>query len=411
MKEILSNILLNIKPTKEQEKEVFSRVNAVLKKIRIKNADAILGGSGIKGTWLKNAHDADIFVCFDYKIYKERNNEISGILGKYLKKKFSNVIKIHGSRDYFQLKKERFTFEIIPILKIVKAEQAINITDVSPLHAKWVNKHKNLRDEMRLLKQFCKASEVYGAESYIKGLSGYVCEILTVYYGSFLKVIENASKWKEGTIIDIEKYYTKKNVLAEVNSSKLQSPLIVIDPVQEDRNAAAALSTEKFEILRKKAKEFLKKPSETFFEKKVFLIEKIRDKAKNQNLIILNIEVLKGKHDVIGCKLIKSLEYIKNCLVRHNFEIIEYGWNWDKTATFYFILPKKELSKKIVHPGPPLKAKEHVKIFKNKYKKTYTEKGIIKTLIVRKYTKAIDLVKDAIKDKDITNRLKKIEVV
>ena len=46
----------------------------------------------------------------------------------------------------------------------------------------------------------------------------------------------------------------------ELNKSKQQGPLIVIDPVQKDRNAAAALNHEKFEIIKKTAKQFLKKP-------------------------------------------------------------------------------------------------------------------------------------------------------
>ena len=35
-----------------------------------------------------------------------------------MKKKFKNIIKLHGSRDYFQIRENSFTFEIVPILKI-----------------------------------------------------------------------------------------------------------------------------------------------------------------------------------------------------------------------------------------------------------------------------------------------------
>ena len=272
MKKLLSEVLSDIRPTKEYEKEILDKANKIINKINkdIKHAKAVLGGSGAKGTWLKT-FDADIFVKFNYGKFKDKSNKLSDILGKFLKKSFK-ATRLHGSRDYFQIKQQKFTFEIVPILEIKKAEQAKNITDVSPLHSNFVLKHKKLTDEIRLTKQFFKAAKVYGAESYIHGFSGYVCEILTVYYGSFIKLMKYIPKWKEKTVIDIKHYYKNKNIFIEINQSKLTSPLIIIDPVQKDRNAAAALDYEKFEVLKHRAKEFLKKPSKEFFELKILIL-------------------------------------------------------------------------------------------------------------------------------------------
>jgi tRNA nucleotidyltransferase (CCA-adding enzyme) len=411
MKKILNKVLNSIKPTKEEEKAVSDKVNSILNNIKkgIKDVKVVLGGSGIKGTWLKEAHDADIFVCFNYNKYKDKSDKLSDILGKHLKKKF-NVSRLHGSRDYFQINEKEFTFEIVPILEIKNASQAMNITDVSPLHAKWVNKHKKCRDDVRLLKQFCKANDIYGAESYIKGFSGYICEILTVYYGSFVNVLKNAAKWKKSVVIDVEKYYkSKEEVIRSLNKSKLQSPLIVIDPVQYDRNAGAAISIEKYELFKKKAKEFLKKPSEKFFEKEKFSLEKI--KKKKGNLILLEVGALSGKVDIVGCKLVKALEFINKNLIKKDFKVLDYGWNWDKKVIFYFVVKKEKLSSTIIHGGPPLRAKDHIVIFKKKYKKTFVSKGFIKAKIKRKYTDSKLFVKELIKDKDVKTRVKKIKMI
>lgn len=158
---ILDEVRKDINPTKQEEKELMAKVKSVLDKIngKLKNARAILGGSGAKKTWLRKTHDADLFVLFDYK---SKSNELSDILEKVLKKIFPKIVRLHGSRDYFQIKEKGFIFEIIPILNIKKAEQAKNITDVSPLHAAWVKKHSKLKDDIRLTKQFCKAADVYG---------------------------------------------------------------------------------------------------------------------------------------------------------------------------------------------------------------------------------------------------------
>jgi len=152
MKKLLLETVKNIKPDKEYEKEIFEKTNNIVKKINknFRNTKAILGGSGAKGTWLQT-FDADIFVKFNYGKFQHKSEELSDILGKFLRKHFK-VKRLHGSRDYFQIKQGKFTFEIIPILEIKKAEQAKNITDVSPLHSKFVLKHKKLVDEIRLTK-------------------------------------------------------------------------------------------------------------------------------------------------------------------------------------------------------------------------------------------------------------------
>jgi len=138
-----------------------------------------------------------------------------------------------------------------------KASEVVNITDISPLHSKWVNKFgKGLKDEIRLAKQFCKANKLYGAESHITGFSGYVLEILTIHYKGFKNLIKAITKWKPKVIIDTEKYHKKP--LFDLDKSKTHSPIIIIDPVQKSRNASAAVDIEKFNKLIQYSKEFLK---------------------------------------------------------------------------------------------------------------------------------------------------------
>jgi len=407
---LLKEVIGDVAPSEDYGKEILGKADFIIDKInrRLGDGKAILGGSGAKGTWLKT-FDADIFVKFNYSKYKDKSKELSDVLEKVLKKSFKRVARLHGSRDYFQLRQGGFTFEIIPILDIKKAEQAKNITDVSPLHAKWVLKNKKLQNEMRLLKQFCKAQGVYGAESYIMGFSGYICEILIVYYGSFLKLVRKAAKWKDKEVIDVNGYYKRKDVFRELNKSKLVSPLIVIDPVQADRNAAAALSFENFDKFRKSCRKFLKKPSKRFFEKKEFSIEKIKKKGKKT--VFIEVVPVKGKKDVVGCKLVKALVLFNKKLVEGGFKVFEHGWDWDKKVIFYFVLDKKILAEKVERTGPPLRAKEHVAAFKKKYKKTFVKKGRIFASDKRRFRKPEVLVKALFDDQYLKNKIKKIKVV
>ena len=413
IKAILDEILREIQPDKNYEKEIFNSLNSLIKKVNKnqKNIKAILGGSGAKGTWLKT-FDADIFVLFNYKRFHDKSDNLSGILEKILRKKFKKVIRLHGSRDYFQIKQNGFTFEIVPILRIQKAEQAKNITDVSPLHSNWVKQHKNSINEMKLTKQFCQAQNVYGAESYIRGFSGYICEILTAYYGSFLNLIKNAAKWQDKVVIDVEKYYKGKDVFKLVNTSKLVSPLIVIDPVQKDRNAAAALSFEKFEAFKKAAKEFLQKPSKEFFVKKDMVAISLSEKSSKHKLIRIKAISLSGKADIIGTKLLKIYEFFKNELKKHDFKIIKTDWEWDKKkyALFYFLFDKKQLPKTIEIEGPPIALNHHARHFKKIHKKTFVKNGKLFAAEKRKFTIPEELLKSIIKNQFVKERSKSIKI-
>ena len=413
IKSILDEVLKDIQPDKNYEKEIFEKLNNIINKINQnqKNIKAILGGSGAKGTWLKT-FDADIFVLFDYSKFRDKSDKLSDILEKILKKKFKNVIRLHGSRDYFQIKQNKFTFEIVPILKINKAEQAKNITDVSPLHSSWVKKYKKLTRDMKLTKQFCQSQNAYGAESYIRGFSGYICEILTVYYGSFLGLIRNAARWSNKVVIDAEKYYKGKDVFKLVNTSKLMSPLIVIDPVQKDRNAAAALNIEKFEVFKKAAREFLKNPSKEFFAKKDLNSIFLKEKTSNAKLIIVKAKPLSGKIDVVGGKLLKIYEFFKKEFQNHDFEILKTNWEWDKKddAVFYFLFGKKPLSKLVGMEGPPLKITQHFENFKKIHKKTLVKHGKVYAIEMRKFILPEILLKNLVKNQFAKERCKSIKI-
>ena len=413
MKQILDEVLQKIQPDKNYEKEIFEKLNGIIKKINQgqKDIKAILGGSGAKGTWLRT-FDADIFVLFNYNKFKDKSDRLSDILEKILKKKFKNISRLHGSRDYFQIKQGSFTFEIVPILRIQKAEQAKNITDVSPLHSKWVLKHKKLINEMKLTKQFCQAQNVYGAESYIMGFSGYVCEILTAYYGSFLNSIKNAAKWQDKIVVDVQKFYKGKDVFKLVNTSKLISPLIVIDPVQKDRNAAAALSVEKFEAFKKAAKEFLKKPSKEFFAKKDLSLYFPKEKSRDKQLTIIKINPLSGKTDVVGSKLLKICEFFNEKLRKHGFRIKKTCWEWDKKndAILYFSFDNKPLPKTVEVEGPPLRITQHADNFRKSHKKTFVRNKKIYALEQRKFTKPIGLLRNLVKEQFVKERSKSIKI-
>ncbi len=400
-------ILRDIKPTKKEEQQLNKTVQQIVSKIKVKDAVPMLGGSGAKKTWLKNTHDIDIYVKFKHSIYKDKSGEIADILHQALKKRFQGISRLHGSRDYFQLKHRDYTIEIVPILDISQAQQAKNTTDFSKLHVDYVlkeiRKNKKLSDEIRLVKQFAKANHVYGAESYIRGFSGYVLELLTSYYGSFTSLMKVAAKWKPITVIG------SKTAANKLNPAK-RAPLIVIDPVQPDRNAAAALSEEKFYDLIMAARTFLKHQSPSLFREKHLDPAQL---SKLGKLIQLEVTPLSGNRDIVGAKLLKAFTFIREQVKHYDFSLVTAKWSFNpikKKSVFYFVVDRHELPSTRKLAGPPADNQKAVENFKKAHKDVVIKQGRAYALKKRDYTTIDALIKDVIKIPNVASRVKRITV-
>lgn len=369
---IFKEILTKITPEDLEIKRISEETSKFLEELSELGLKANIGGSLAKNTMIKkDKQDIDIFVLFE-------NEEKTKTLGEKLHSKYKNVEDIHGSRDYFRINKENFAFEIIPVAKFSKAENANNITDFSLIHVdyikKEIKKNKNLSNEIRLAKAFCHAQNCYGAESYIGGFSGYSLEVLICYYGSFLNFLKKIQK---EDIIDPKKYFkNRQEVKTELNESKLSSPIILIDPTYKYRNVCAGLRKETFQIFVEAAKKFLNNPSEDFFKKKEFILEDFKINAKKNKAIIYKIEITTDRQegDIAATKMKKFFEFIKSEIKRKEQEIIDsqFIYHEGKNATGYLAIKEK---KEIEIIGPSIKMKEAITQFKKVRKKIYTKKG------------------------------------
>ncbi|MBI4144846.1 nucleotidyltransferase domain-containing protein [Candidatus Woesearchaeota archaeon] len=392
---ILKDVLTQLLPRPEDHHVVYevdaflTKLGQQLRKNRI-DAKPVLGGSFAKDTWLTGDYDVDVFVAFDLR-HKERN--LSDMLAKALKP--WRVDRVHGSRDYFQIK-GRINYEIIPVLAIKKSSDAQNVTDFSPKHVAWVNTQgRKLKDDIRLLKKFCKAQRVYGAESYIRGFSGHVVDILIIHHGGFLKLLKAATKWHPKTILDHNNAYKGKALLV-LNESKIQGPLVLIDPVQPDRNAAAALTQENYDKFIAAAKAFLTRPSPSFFTEK----KPDFDVLKKKGAVLVHTKTVREKEDVAGTKMVKAFEFLKQRLLKNEFHLVDTGWNWDKkaTGTFWFLTKEKTLPSTMKREGPPVKLEKNAKEFRKKYKRVKSVKGRLVAIVAREFRTPQAVVKAHLKD-------------
>jgi len=405
MKKYLSQVLKQQVEIIKPDKEIFDKINKIssefigelnkrLKKKKI-DAQVFIGGSLAKGTLVKKGkydsenkfsdsqtffgkvYDVDIFVRFDEK-YGDK--KISRLLGKVLGKK---VKKVHGSRDYYQVLIEGIILEIIPVLEIKKPEHAQNVMDLSYFHVNYllkkIKRKKKLAEEIILAKSFCYSQNCYGAESYIRGFSGYALELLICHYGSFEKFLKEVIKSNgKKIVIDDAKFYRKKNVLQELNESKLNSPMILIDPTYKERNALAGLSDETFVKFKTVIKKFLKNPSSDFF-----VVKEIGEELKKKHgkeLNIIEIKTSKQAGDIAGTKSKKFFEFFNHVLKKEfAINLAEFDYNErENIAEFYFVLGKKQDE---LLSGPFIKDKQNVKRFKQVHKKVVKKKDAVYALI------------------------------
>lgn len=350
-------------PTKPSDvpKHFVALLSSLLDAAQVR-AQVMLGGSYAKGTYLEGDHDIDVFVRFD-KQYKDE--EMPDLLGLALGG-WEGLQRIHGSRDYFQIEKQGFHFEIVPVLYVDAAKDARNVTDVSPLHVDYVKgfiqKDARIAADIRLAKLFCKAAKVYGAESYLNGFSGHVIDNLIIHYGSFIALLEAAANWPERVFIDPVDKHDNADFL---NDAKKTGPLILLDPIQSERNAAAALSKEKFNAFRQAAKDFLRHPDESFFVVVPLDKDVVEREHRGSNVFCYALLPLKGSKDVIGTKLLKAHEHFLKHVKRAGFSIAGSGFEFSLDEAFCFIATdEKKLSEEYEITGPPLKEEKDAARFK-----------------------------------------------
>lgn len=368
---ILQEVLEEISPSRIELTNIKQKAKKILNSLKKSKFKAEIGGSLAKGTILKKQNqDVDIFVILE----KENIEKFHSAL----KKTKLNFEIVHGSRDYARIKEENLIFELIPVLKFKKPELTENVTDFSLIHVKYIKsliaKNKKLSDEIRLAKAFCHAQNCYGAESYIGGFSGYALEVLVCYFGGFVKFLEKIQK---ENVIDPKKYFKNKNeILRELNQSKLQSPIVLIDPTYKYRNVCAGLTKETFELFVEKARDFLKSPSKDFFVKKEFNLQDFKENNKDLDIYELKIKTNAQQGDIAGTKMKKFFRFIIKELERKEQKVLDSEFLYSdgqESISYIAIKPKPEIE--IV--GPKKDMEKSIKEFKKNRKTTYESNGFI----------------------------------
>src|SRR3989338_2549010 len=363
LKKLLKSVLQGIKPSLQQLKEERDFAKDIVSRLKKQsNAEITVTGSIAKGTFLKESKDLDIFLLFKQTVPKERFESLakSAVTKAFPKQHY--VIS-YAEHPYVRLHLAGRRIDVVPAYKITNAKQLKSAVDRSVLHTKFIlaNLKKKQIDDVLLLKKFLKSNALYGAEIRIQGFSGYLCELLILYYKGFVNLLKAASKWELPVFIDLKKYYKKNEIVDAIK--KFHSSLVVIDPTDQNRNVAAAVSVENNKQFATLAKKFLQNPNDQFFGSPISFYDKVK---KLKYLIILKKPDVVD--DVLWGQIMKMERLLVDFLKKHDFEIKNIIDEAEDEIKIAINLKQNVLPNKRLILGPPLKLKDNVKKFKLAHK-------------------------------------------
>ncbi len=366
----------------------------------------ILVGSAARGTWLSGDHDLDVFIGVPEGSSLAPALEIARRVAPDFEERYAEHAYVHAIFEGFEL-------DLVPCYLVEDASRIVSAVDRTPFHNRYVSARiKGLEDEVLLLKQFMKGVGVYGSELKVGGFSGYLAELLVIRYGSFLDVLEGASLWRPGEVID----------LAGHSSQNHEAPLVVVDPVDPGRNVAAALALDRMFTFVAAGRLFLEKPVlEFFFPEAISPLsdeELCEEMAKRKStLILLEFAAPDLVEDVVFPQLRKAEESVRALLDRNGFSVLRSSADWHRAVSaetgegeeggpeksggygairMLFELSVATLPRVERRAGPPVWEAEHAKKFVSSHPEPlsgpYVEDGRVVMETARKFVEAIELL-------------------
>ena len=326
MKQIISKIAkttFRSNVIQKAKKEIADKVYKLVEKEIQKYSEVVeleFGGSYAKDTWLSKNADIDIFIKFKKSTSEEKLENISKKIGFESLKKYSPYVR-YSQHPYVEAKIKDTKINIVPCYD-VKSGEWKSAADRSPFHTKFMKKSLTLKmkNEVRILKTFLKSNKIYGAEIAKQGFSGYISEVLIFEFGNFENLIKSISKIKENQIIG-------------TTSKSFDTAIVVIDPIDSNRNLAAAISNEnigKFILICRALKE---KPSLEFFKIKKSKISK----KFWSNLLIVKFEFKTRSSDIIWGQIKRATSTLSTQLELGGFTVLRSKSHTDEQKEAYLI--------------------------------------------------------------------------
>ena len=386
---------------------------------------------------LKDDYDIDLFIGLDFTLYKYKYEGLSKnklkkdskkdflelcnnwIIQSLKTKNFHNPRLLYAEHPYvtvdYLVNDIEIKIDVVLYfdlsLERIKKHGPITAVDRSPWHGRFVrdNLSEKQKDDVRLLKQFFKSNHSYGDKSAVGkvGFIGYSAELLIYYYCNIVNLFKN--------IQDLNKkpldYYGRALKDLKKIPHFQNDYLIIIDPIDKNRNVASAISERAYKYCNYRINEFLKEPSIEFFKMKPILevnLSNLNDPILSKIFIIELKNKDKQIHYTINRDKLYSLgESIKSNAEKEYTHIKRFGtvifevYFEDDNNEYDLVLycDSPIISQTYTRKGPPVKDIYHANKFKNKNPKYIEKKEYLWVETTREFTNFLYFLKEFVKNR------------
>jgi tRNA nucleotidyltransferase (CCA-adding enzyme) len=291
--DIRDEVLSRVKPSEDDLLSINKAVDRLLNKINSyiemekgPQIQPLLAGSVAKGT-IAGEPDIDIFLLFPKGTNRDDLEDWGLKVGENVlkdpKKKYTQHPYLTGSFEGYQT-------DIVPCQKIDRGDKLTTAVDRTPHHTEYITTRmsSSQKEDAVLLKSFFKGIGVYGAEDTVSGFSGYLCEVLILLSGDLNGVINWFSEMKvdRSPPETLERIGSDDHVTEQVGPVSFRTEpllcetprdletykamfvmdkMVVIDPVDPNRNVASPVSDQTLAHTIHQCRELMKRPSLSFF--------------------------------------------------------------------------------------------------------------------------------------------------
>ncbi len=411
MKKVLNSILDEIKPelgeVKDLKKTCEELHDAGERYREEYDYKPLFCGSIAKDTWLKSKKDIDLFLMFDKELDMEELKSRGMEAGKKIVESMGGEWDVaYAEHPYIQGVLNGYKVDIVPAYD-TDPKNIKSSVDRTPWHVQWVEKKldEDQRDEVRLLKKFTKEHDLYGSDLKTKGFSGYLCEVLIGNYGSFEEVVKKASEWHPGEVVDPEGHFKSEDYLKRKKFK--DDGLIVVDPVDKDRNVASVLSNENFFLFKKISKRFVENPGKkNFFREDIhpLSLQELQSKIdrRGTDFMLVRFGAPDVHDDVLYPQMWKMGRRIEKILDKEGFVVLRKDvWSNGDICVIILELEVDELARVDKREGPSIFDRRNSKKFIERYSGEHNllvEDGKWYAEYFREWTNALDFVRNILDD-------------
>jgi len=296
-----------------------------------------IGGSYAKGTWLPENADIDMFVMFKEDVPEKRFRELGERVGFAALKRFGPYVR-YSEHPYVEASVRGTKVNVVPCYKVRKGRWKA-AADRSRFHTEFMRAKlgEQGQNQVRILKRFLRSNGLYGAEISRQGFSGYVSEVLVWNLGGFRKVLERFAKIGESEVIGKA-------------SRRFDTAVTIVDPVDGNRNLAAAISNENVSRMILASRAYLKRPAAVFFRPR-----KARDAGRIlDHVVAVDFGYSRRSPDVMWGQIRKASSVLSRQLGAAGFGVIRNTALSDENgrSALVFLLESVNISENRVNRGP-----------------------------------------------------------